>query len=172
MPPRTVALLGAFCLTTGWLLASMLAPPVARVQVLPERATVRPPGDAETRTPSVEQLHLRLRQTPQPPTPRRNPFEFGTRQRVSGTATQAYVAPPVQLPVAPPVVGPMFSLSGIGVSATPAGVVYTAVLSDGNTVHLVKTGDTIGGYTAIDVTESSLTLADSAGSRYLLRLKN
>lgn len=172
MPPRTVALLGAVCLTIGWLLASMLAPPVAQVQVLPERITARPETDAQSRPPSVEQVHLKLRQTPQPPTPRRNPFEFGTRQRVPDAA-QSYVAPPpVQVPLPPPIVGPMLSLSGVGVSETSAGLIYTAVLSDGNTVHLVKAGDAIGGYTAVDVNESSVTLADASGSRYLLRLKN
>src|SRR4029078_12926060 len=42
MPPKTVALLGAVCLTTGWLLASMLTPPVAKLQSLPQSRTRRP----------------------------------------------------------------------------------------------------------------------------------
>src|SRR5215210_9399281 len=42
MPPKTVALLGAVCLTTGWLMASMLTPPVAKLQSLTDRRNARP----------------------------------------------------------------------------------------------------------------------------------
>ena len=36
-----VAFVGAICVTIGWLLASMLTPPVARVQSLPQERTAR-----------------------------------------------------------------------------------------------------------------------------------
>jgi hypothetical protein len=49
-------------------------------------------------------------------------------------------------------------------------LVHTAVLSDGYTVHLVKAGDTLGGYRVVEVTESSVTLADADGAAYVLRL--
>ena len=172
MPPRTVALIGAVCLTTGWLLASVLTPPVARVQVLPERSPVQPQSDAEALAPFAQQLPLGIGQQSQPPTPRRNPFEFAARQRVSGASTPQQAATrPIEIPVAPVVVGPIFSLSGIGARSTPAGVVHTAVLSDRQTVHLVKAGDAIGGYQVIAVTENSVTLGDASGAEYLLRLK-
>ena len=172
MPPRTVALIAAVCLTSGWLLASVLAPPVARVQALPEPTVVPRQSVAEALAPFAEQLQLKLRQAPQPPTPRRNPFAFGTRQRASQVSTLPGVpAPPVETRVAPPVSGPRFSLSGIGVSNTAQGLVHTAVLSDGNTVHLRKAGDAIGGFQVIEVNESSATLADAAGARYVLRLR-
>ncbi|MGH9173628.1 MAG: hypothetical protein ACRD1H_04695 [Vicinamibacterales bacterium] len=172
MPPRTVALIGAVCLLTGWLLASVLTPPVARVQVLPERTQVQPPGDRDALAPYAEQLQLRLREAPPPPSPRRNPFAFGTRQRASSVEKGVRIAPlAADMPVALPVVGPMLSLSGVGVTDTAAGPIYTAVVSDGNTVHLVKAGDTVDGYTVIEVNERSVTLADASGSRYVLRLR-
>jgi hypothetical protein len=44
MAPKHVAFVGAICVTIGWLLASTLSPPVARVQSLPpqrqDRATL------------------------------------------------------------------------------------------------------------------------------------
>jgi hypothetical protein len=48
--------------------------------------------------------------------------------------------------------------------------VHTAVLSDGYTVHLVKAGDTVGGYRVVEVTETSVTLAGADGAAYVLRL--
>ena len=172
MPPRTVALIGAVCLTTGWLLASVLTPPVVRVQELPERRPAQSRGDSEPLAPFTEQLQVRLRQAPQPPTPRRNPFAFGHRQLTSDDSTRARVAP--RLPealVAPPVVGPAFRLSGVGVRDTANGPIHTAVLSDSHTVHLLNTGDVIGGYQVLEVNDNSVTLADASGARYVLRLR-
>jgi len=50
-------------------------------------------------------------------------------------------------------------------------VLLTAVLSDGNTVHLVNAGQTIAGYKIVTVTEDSVTLADAAGQQTILRLR-
>jgi len=172
MPLRTAALIGAVCLTVGWLLASLLTPPIALVQGLPARSVQPAPADVAAIAPLAEQLDFKLRHAPQAPAPRRNPFTFGTRTRSAAPSTPTRVPAPVDdTPVAPAIVGPMFSLSGIGVREMPSGPVHTAVLSDGNTVHLVKAGDTIGGYQVIDVTETSTTLADAAGTRYVLRLR-
>jgi hypothetical protein len=173
MPPRTVAVIGAVCLTTGWLLASLLTPPVARVQSLPERRQTPTPAEAQQLAPYSEQLHLKLRQAPIAPTPRRNPFAFGTQERVSETRATA-TEPPRDAPIttpAPPV-GPIYSLAGIGVKKTPEGAMHTAVLSDGRAVHLVKAGDVIGGYKVIEVTESSVTLAEPSGVQHVLRLSH
>ena len=143
MPPRTVALIAAVCLTTGWLLASMLAPPVAKLQALPERRAPQH-RHAEPSAPFTEQLQLRLRQAPLPPVPRRNPFVFGTaRGRRDTTMTASAGAGGGADRTSR--VGPTFTLSGVGVSDTAGGPLHTAVLSDGNTVHLVKAGDTMAG---------------------------
>ncbi len=172
MPPRTVALIGAVCLTTGWLLASVLTPPVARVQALPERAAT--PAPAAISLPPVERLQFRLSEAPPPPTPRRNPFEFGGRERVSTVpdVDAAPARPVMDAVAAPAIVGRQYSLAGIGTTTGPEGPVHTAVVSDGTAVHLVKQGDAVGGYTAVEVTAATITLADAAGVRHVLRLKH
>jgi hypothetical protein len=172
MPPKTVALIGAVCLTTGWLLAAVLTPPVATLQELPVRRPephVAPSSSAE---PFSEQLRLGLERVPAAPIPRRNPFVFGGRTRTTAESTAA--APP-STPAAVAVeavpVGPIYALSGIAVASTSNGNVLTAVLTDGQTVHLVKVGSSIGGYLLVEATENSATLADAAGTRHVLRLR-
>jgi len=178
MPLKTVTLVAAVCLTTGWLLASLLMPPVATLQSLPERRTGAAARGNDSPAPYAEQLQLRLRQAPDPPTPRRNPFVFGARDRdvvsVPGSAAgqpQRRTDIPAPIAAPPQPAGPLFSLSGIGASTTPAGPVRTAVLSDGITVQLVKVGDTVGAYKVVEVGEETVTLTNAAGSNYILRLK-
>jgi hypothetical protein len=170
LPPRTVAVIGAVCLTVGWLLASMLTPPVARLQTLPERrprTTPAPPPDAGF----TEHLHFRLRQAPEPPIPRRNPFRFAQRSRAGEapitTSAAAARDTSAVAPVAPVAVGPAFSLSGIAV----AGDVRTAILAEGQRVHLVKIGDRLAGYEVMEVTDDSVTLREASGATHLLRLR-
>ena len=62
---------------------------------------------------------------------------------------------------------PPYTLSGVAVS----GDVRTAVLSDGATVHLVTAGQTVGGYSVVAVADDSVTLADAAGERFVIRLR-
>jgi hypothetical protein len=177
MPPKTVALIGAVCLTAGWLLASLLAPPVAKLQALPERRAPRAENTPDAPQAFQEQLQLRLRQAPTAPVPRRNPFVFGSRDRSSAPGEPAARdsssdrGPEPAAGEAPQTTSPLFALSGIGVTETPQGEVFTAVLSDGNTVHLVKAGHTVGGYTVLEVTENSITLADAAGAQHVLRMR-
>jgi hypothetical protein len=177
MPPKTVAVVGAVCLTTGWLLASMLTPPVAKLQSLPERRAVRPAAPAgDTPAAFTEQLHWRLKQAPVAPVPRRNPFTFGSQPRVASpvggvTADLSSAAPDAAIDVAPVPTGPIFSLAGIGASASENGPQFTGVLSDGTTVHLVKAGEDVGGYKVVAVTEDSVTLADAQGVQTTLRLR-
>ena len=175
MPPKTVALIGAACLTSGWLLASLLTPPVANVQSLPERRPNTRPVNAQDAEPFVEPLRLRRSAAVIAPSPRRNPFVFNTRMRVNDDEPRVSPAAAPLLteqPAAVAPVGPIYALSGIGVSETPQGVVRTAILSDGATVHLVKVGETVGGYTVVEITDVSATLADSAGTRSSLRLRH
>jgi hypothetical protein len=176
MPPKAVALIAALCLTTGWLLASVLIPPVARLQALPERRPPRPAAETPAPPPYSEQLKLRLKEAPLPPTPRRNPFLFGSQQRVrppksSGPSQQAQTVlaePPV---AAPAVSAPPFLLSGVATTDTAEGPIRTAVLSDGTTVHLVKVGDSIRGYSVSAVTADAVTLVSPAGTRHILQLR-
>jgi hypothetical protein len=154
----------------------MISPPVARVQTLPPRVTERG-GRADVVPPYTELLQWRLAQAPSPPTPRRNPFVFGSRPRVTAPVaderqatigTTTIPAGPVTLPEPE---GPSVQLLGIGSKTTPNGVVRTAVISDGDTVHLVKGGDVIVGFVVVDVTEDSATLQNAAGARWQLRLR-
>ena len=178
MPPKTVAVLGAVCLTTGWLLASMLAPPVAKLQSLPERrAAARSAAPAAEPAAFTEQLHLRLQQAPTAPVPRRNPFTFGSAPRAASlkgapaaSAAQDGGSAPV-VETAPVPTGPIYALAGIGATQTGDAVTFTAVLSDGNTVHLVNAGQTVGGYKVVTVSENSVTLADAQGAQTILRLR-
>ena len=174
MPPKTVVLIGAACVTTGWLLASMLTPPIANLQDLPQRRPTVPEQRVEgvvNTAPFTERLHTLLRQAPPPPVSRRNPFAFASRQRVDMVAaTPAEPARSLEPQAAPVIAGPRFTLSGIAATEGPNGPTHTAVLSDGTTVHLVKAGDSIAGYRVVEVTESSVTLADADGARQTLRL--
>ena len=168
MPPKPVAVVCAVSLTAGWLLASIVTPPVARLQTLPERRAENAPKAIDPASYSA-QLTLKLRQFPAPPQPRRNPFMFGGREsrpndQIRETAPEAPLAPPRPAT-------PAYKLSGIGFTETPQGVVRTAVVSDGASVHLLKTGDAIGVYAVADVTDSSVVLTEVAGGRFVIRLR-
>lgn len=174
MPARLVALIVAGSLTSGWLLASLVSPPVAELQGLPARTPPRaasPSADAAF----TEQLHLKLQQAPQPPVPRRNPFVFGTRPRTApdpvAPAPAGDTTPERVLPMPQMATGPSLRLAGIGTHTTPAGTVHTAVIGDGTTVHLVKVGETVAGYSVVEITDDSVTIANAAGARWLLKLK-
>jgi hypothetical protein len=170
MPAKVVALIVAASLSTGWLLASIVSPPVAELQGLPRRDQPREPQRESTAdTTYSEQLHLKLQAAPQPPVPKRNPFVFGTRERVIAPAPSAAIhnAPPSEPPPPPAPMGPSLRLAGIGTTGTAR----TAVISDGVTVHLVKVGETVAGYAVVEIGENSATIADAAGAQWLLRLK-
>jgi hypothetical protein len=98
---------------------------------------------------------------------RRNPFLFASEETSAVTSEQM---PPVEsaLPAeaADPArpAGPLLTLSGIGIS----GDVRTAVVTNGDTVRIVKVNDEIDGYTVVDIGESSITLAQG-DTRYILR---
>jgi hypothetical protein len=174
MPVKTVAVIGAACAFAGWLLASVLTPPVARLQSLPERRAVRAAATPEAPAAFSERLHWKLQQAPAPPTPRRNPFRFGARTSATAvavsTSTGTVAAAEGPLATAPPAPPPL-TLSGIGIATSEAGDVLTAVVSDGQSVHLVKVGDSVAGYRVIDVTDGSLTLEAPSGARRVLRLR-
>jgi hypothetical protein len=161
MPPKTVALVAAVCVTIGWLLAATLSPPVARLQSLTEQQR---PAAATDEPQFTERLNLRLREVPEPPTTRRNPFNFGSRARnvapaepIDPTELVAELEAPRQRAFA-------YSLSGIGI----AGEVRTAVLTDGQEVRIVRVNDTLAGYTVIEISDDSVTL-ESGTARQTLR---
>jgi hypothetical protein len=181
MPPRTVTLVAAACLTTGWLLGSLISPPIAELQVLPERTPPRDPRASEPVTTAyTDQLHFKLQQAPLPPTPRRNPFVFGTTPRATLAAPTSRTDAPrdsqsapedISVPAAPVAIGPRLALSGIGSTDTPSGAVLTAIISDGQTVHLGKVGEVVAGYSIVEIAEDAVTITNAAGARWVLRLR-
>jgi hypothetical protein len=174
MRPKLVALLVAAALTTGWLFASIVSPPVAELQGLPERAE-RPAPARETRpaAPFTEQLHLKLKTAPVAPVPRRNPFVYGDAERRGDARATPLAESSPAIDAAPVVVatGPSLRLSGIGSTTTETGPLLTAIISDATTVHLVKVGETVTGYVVIEITGDSATIENAAGARWKLRLK-
>jgi hypothetical protein len=164
MPLRSVALVAAICVTIGWLLASTLTPPVARVQSRPEPTT--PAALADDVVPFTEQVQLRLHEIRPTPVGRRNPFVFATRERsISAEASQPQVVPIDAIEQEPRPIAPAYVLAGIGIS----GDTRTAVLASGNDVHVVKPNDVVGGFTVTEITAHSVTLTRDA-ERHVLRL--
>jgi Tfp pilus assembly protein PilP len=174
MRPKVVALIAASSVSVGWLLASLIVPPVAELQVLPERSERRRPAPSTPATTTyTEQLHLRLQQAPQAPVTRRNPFIFGSRsapstavattpKRESNASEPDVEAVPIPAPA-----GPSLRLSGVG----STGGVRTAVIADGTTVHLVKVGETVNGYSVVEITDDAVTIEDASGAQWKLRMR-
>lgn len=173
MAPKTVALGGAACLSIGWLAASLLSPPVAQLQTRQGRATRAAVRDAPP-VAFTETLRLKLQRTEAAPVARRNPFVFGSRARAGDATSAAAVADvdrPADPPAAPLIAAPPYTLSGIAANATAGGPVRTAILSDGRTVHLVKAGESIGGYSVAAVDDDAVTLVDASGGRFVISLR-
>jgi hypothetical protein len=175
MRPKLVALIAASSVSVGWLLASVLVPPVAELQGLPDRSERRRPAPRDDApTPYTEQLHLKLQQAPRAPVTRRNPFVFGARTAPAAASPAARVAKENEvdsgepaIPAAPVVTVPSLRLSGVGSTAG----VRTAVISDGTTVHLVKEGEVVNGYAVVEITDDAVTIADASGAQWKLRMR-
>jgi hypothetical protein len=165
MAVKHVTLIGAACLTLGWLLASTLTPPVARVQSLPPAPATAQPA-ASVQVPETKHLHVRLKQNRPLPQNRRNPFIFATPAR-------ATLAPPAEPGVldqeaaepTPMPTGPAFVLSGIGIHGSER----TAVLAVDDTVSIVRVNDVLGAFTVTAIGDDSITLM-RGDERFVLRL--
>ncbi len=95
--------------------------------------------------------------------PARNPFRFSARAAAPAVPTATgETAPDVVAAPAPPQV-PMLSLIGIAADDVDGATQYTAIISTGQTVLLVRTGDAIGaGYTVAKVEEGAVELTATA----------
>ena len=163
MPLKNVGIMGAICVIVGWLLASTLAPPVARVQSLPQQP--QPRATVQEGQQFTERVQLRRTEVRPAPENRRNPFAFASRTRTAAeTPPSAMVPEPSLAEARPMVTGPTYMLSGIGIS----GDVRTAVLTNGDDVRIVKVDDEIGGYTVAEITDQGVTLVRNA-ERHILR---
>jgi hypothetical protein len=164
MQTSRVAFVGAICVIIGWLVASTLSPPVARVQSRPQERAKAPEQVPELQF--TEQLSPRLRQVAPVPVGRRNPFAFAPRQRAEqlpAAEQQVTLAPAADS--TPIRTGPAYVLSGIGI----AGDVRTAVLTTtGEDVRIVKVDDVVGEFTVAEISEQSVTLV-RGDERFVLR---
>jgi hypothetical protein len=162
MPLKNVGIVAAVCVLVGWLLASTLAPPVARVQSLPQQPQPRAAAPVEQFT---ERIQLRRAEARPAPENRRNPFAFATRGRTTIEAPPAAAVPAPSFAEPMPIpTGPTYVLSGMGIS----GEVRTAVLTDGDDVLIVKVNDVVGGFTVAEIGEDGVTLVRNA-ERHILR---
>jgi hypothetical protein len=164
MQSRNVAFVGAIGVIIGWLVASTVTPPVARVQTRP--ADRERPVEATADVPFTGELHLRLQQRHPAPERRRNPFVFATRESERGVRAAESQTAAIDAPAPEPVVvGPSYVLSGIGISGDSRTAILTTTGAD---VHIVKIDDEIGGYTIVEISQDTVTLAKGA-ERHVLR---
>lgn len=171
MAPRTVGLIGALCLLTGWLMGSLVLPPVASSQSNPSVERPAPvPVDTGAAPAYAERLRQKLREAPAAPTSRRNPFTFdqprATSPARSAAAAEAWTPPPP--PVETP---PAFDLAGIATTDAADGAVRTAVISTRGDVVLARVGDVLpDGTRIVSIDDTTVTL-DAGGRSVILRLK-
>lgn len=167
MPLRTVGLVAALCLLAGWLMGSLVLPPVARLQsnsaVAQPVEPVPPPAPAY-----ADRLRTKLREAPPAPQSKRNPFLFEAVRPPAPTRTREVDADP---PATIEQRAPTFDLAGIATSDGVDGIVRTAVLSTRGDVVLARVGDMLAdGSRVVSIDDASVTL-DVAGQPLVLRLK-
>lgn len=119
----------------------------------------------------VERLRARLSAVPEKPVARRDPFTFGAAKRPSRRAEAERPVEPSAPPVdESPVIEWPTLVALLTDHAAPAAL--TAVLAAGDSVEMLKAGDTIGGFQVTDVTATSVELrhiATSAVTRLSIR---
>lgn len=169
--PRSTALFGALCLVAGWLMASVIPPPVASLQSnppAPARPAPPPAASAAPRpTTYTERLRKKMRDAPGAPVARRNPFAFESRPREAAPIPATEPATTIEeTPVLP-----RFELAGIAADDTPDGLSRTAIISTSGDVVLAHVGDVLSdGSRVIAIDDISVTL-DAGGETRILRLK-
>ncbi|MGE3276137.1 MAG: hypothetical protein AB7O67_13570 [Vicinamibacterales bacterium] len=178
MTPRLVLLIGALCLSAGWLLGSVVAPPGAAGQEPAVATGPRPIGRSDAPAPPLaERLKLRLADAPPEPLPDRNPFRFGpARPRAEAPGPPAATgnseeAPPLPL-FPPPPPAPRYVLSGMAANGEGEGRVLTAIIRDATGLHFMTEGQRLpDGATVTAVTESTVSLVLPDGGTMTLSLR-
>lgn len=170
---RTLWVLLAGAVLTGWCSASIVSPPSAGTQGLPPR---RAPSGIDAVIPPIP-LAIALPRTP--PIGQRNPFAFATTRPPS--AAETAVAGGLAVPLASPPGDAVATAASpasidadagwrlIGSATDAAG--RTAILAGPHGVHLVRLGDRLpNGRTVLDLTETTVTLGHEALPALVLRL--
>jgi len=171
LTPRSVGLMVAAAVASGWLGASVTQSPAAE-QSSRVASGPRPLGSPAP-MPRAENLRERLSEPPLP-SRGRNPFVFGARVPRS-TTSRDRSEPPTDTPAMPVAEAlpamPVFTLSGIASNAEAGVTVLTAILNDNGAMVFAKPGDKLSnGYSVVRVEETSVTLIDAAGITQTIRL--
>ena len=178
MQPRTVGLIVAAALMTGWLIGggATSQDPSGDGPRVP--SAPRPLGTSPNSVaPFTSKLRERMKEQPATPDRGRNPFVYGPRGGSRPPATGRRVTEPeereIMLPepmqLAPP--APQFRLSGIASNQQDGAVVLTAIIIDNGVMVFAKAGDKLSnGHTVQRIDEASVTLVDAEGVTQTLRL--
>ena len=156
------------------LLMSYINAPAAPTRA-PARATETEIRSIDAMAPVVEaatqeaaRLRERLAVVPEKPVTLRDPFSFGTTvrkpKRVVAAPEPEPIAPEVEPP--PPLVWPKL------VALLTDNGKFTAVIGVGDSVEMLKAGDTAGGFLVRDITATSIEVvhvATSVATRLTLR---
>jgi Tfp pilus assembly protein PilP len=169
---RTLWVLLAGAVVTGWCSASIVAPPSAGTQTLPARRT---PAAGVAVIPPIP-LALTVPRTA--PTGQRNPFAFGTTRAAVAAGTSGArgaddIAPPPAEAFVPTAAPALPDLDQgwrlIGFATEAAG--RTAILAGPDGVVFVRLGDRLAnGRTVLDLTETTVTLGRESSPPLVLRL--
>jgi hypothetical protein len=158
---RSALLLGGTVLLMMYINAPAAPTPApARASEAEMRAITAMAPVAESATQETAKLRARLATVPEKPAPQRDPFSFGTTSRVPKRATPIPVPEPVQPDVAPvqPIVWPKL------VALLTDKDKITAVIGVGDTVEVVKAGETAGGFLVREITATSIEVVHVATS--------
>jgi len=178
MQSRTVALVVALSLATGWALGGRFSSQAPRAGTAALSRGPRPLG-VETPTGTAglsESLRLKIDRNTRSPRSSRNPFVFGSRPTVPSTSaargsTAARPEPEARIDDRPQS-GPAYELAGIASARGADGLEHTAILSGVAGVVFARVGDALpGGLTVVEVHETMVTLRDASGGERTLRLR-
>jgi hypothetical protein len=170
LTPRSVGLMVAAAIASGWLGSSLM-------QDASPAQSAAPSGPRPIGSPAAVSRSENLRQRlSEPPLPSRgrNPFVYGSRAPSPSTGMrdrQAELADTPATPIAAPPPLPAFRLSGIASTAESGATVFTAIVIDNGSMVFAKAGDTLSnGYRVVRVDDTSITFIDAAGVTQTLKL--
>jgi hypothetical protein len=156
---RSLLLLGGTVVVMSYISAPAApTPPPPRPSQEQVRAIDETAPIVESAMQEAAQLRARLAAVPQVSEPRRDPFTFGATPRAPKRVT---VEPEVVIPEAPP--PPPLVFPKLVALLTDNGKI-TAVLAVGDTVELLKAGESAGGFLVREITASSIEVLHVASS--------
>jgi hypothetical protein len=157
---RLALLLGGAVLLTTYISAPAApTPEPARVMPAAIDAIEVAAREAASATQEAARLRARLAVVPEKPVTQRDPFNFGAEPRVTRRAMVVPEPEPAPEVVAPPPI----AWPKLVALLTDKGHI-TAVLGVGDSVEMLKTGETAGGFTVREITATSIEVVHVATS--------